>query len=173
MREVITKVYNFNELSDEAKEKAIEAHRFDFCDAWSQENWQSIQAIAKACSFKVVSNNYNDTGFSRFELEVNDYNNYYDIAALHGSRAMAYIYNNWIMPNMRGKYYSALVSRNKRELVYKKRYSKCTFVFECPFTGYGLDNCITEAYNEFCELIRKNTIEANIIEFIEILSQHV
>ena len=27
--------------------------------------------------------------------------------------------------------------------------------------------------NEFCELIRKNTIEANIIEFIEILSQHV
>ena len=169
MRE--TKVYNFNELSDEAKEKAVAAHRFDFCDAWSRENWASIQAIAKACSLEVVSNNYNDTGFSRFVLEVNDYNNHYAIAGLHGSRAMAYIYNNWIMPNMRGKYYSALVSRNERE-VYKKRYSKCTFVFECPFTGYGLDNCIPEAYNEFCELIRKNT-EANIIEFIGILSQHV
>ena len=66
MREMITKVYNFNELSDEAKEKAIEAHRFDFCDAWSWENWASIRTIAKTCFLEVVSNNYNDTGFSRF-----------------------------------------------------------------------------------------------------------
>ena len=166
MREVITKVYNFNELSDDAKKKAIKAHRFDFCDAWSWENWESIRAIAKACSLEVVSNNYNDTGFSRFVLEVSDYNNYYDIATLHGSRAMAYICNNWIMPNMAGKYYSALVSRNKRE-VYKKRYSKCTF------TGYGLDDCITEAYNEFCELVRKKPRDANVAMFIDILSQHV
>ena len=172
MRNVSVDVYNFNELSDEAKEKAIETHRFDFVDEWSAENWESVKAIANACGLNIITNIYNDTGFANFELQ-EDADNYNDIIVLHGSRAMAYIYNNWIMPNMNGKYYSALVSRNERELVYKKRYSKCTFVFECPFTGYGLDNCIPEAYNEFCELIRKNTIEANIIEFIEILSQHV
>lgn len=171
MREVITEVYNFNELSDEAKEKAIEAHRFDFCDTWSWENWESIQAIAKACSLEIMRDNYNDTGFQRFHL--GNIDNYLDINMLGGVRAMSYIYNNWIMPNMKGKYYSALVSRNERELVYKKRYSKCTRVFECPFTGYGLDDCLFEAYNEFCELVRKKPRSANVVMFIGILSQHV
>ena len=171
MREVITKVYNFNELSDEAKEKAIKAHRFDFCDAWNWENWASIRAIAKACSLEIMCDDYNDTGFWRFRL--GNIDNYLDINMLGGVRAMSYIYNNWIMPNMNGKYYSALVSRNERELVYRKRYSKCTFVFDCPFTGYGLDNCIPEAYNEFCELVRKTPRNANVATFIDILSQHV
>ena len=168
---MITKVYNFNELSDEAKEKAIETHRYDFVNGWSDENWASIQAIAKACSLEIMCDNYNDTGFWRFYL--GNIDNYLNINMLGGVRAMSYIYNNWIMPNMKGKYYSALVSRNECELVYKKRYSKCTFVFECPFTGYGLDNCIMEAYNEFCVLIRKKPRSANVVMFIDILSQHV
>ena len=171
MRKIITKVYNFNELSDEAKEKAIEAHRYDFVNGWSDENWASIQAIAKACSLEIMCDNYNDTGFWRFYL--GNIDNYLDINMLGGVRAMSYIYNNWIAPNMKGKFYSALVSRDERELVYKKRYSKCTFVFECPFTGCGLDNCLFEAYNEFCELVRKKPRSANVVMFIDILSQHV
>lgn len=172
MREVITEVYNFNELSDEAKEKAIEAHRFDFCDAWSLENWNSVQAIAKACSLEIMRDNYNDTSFWRFVLESSGYNNYYDIAALHGSRAMAYIYNNWIMPNMKGKYYATPGEWINGAYTYTHTHSKCTFEFSCPFTGYGMDDCLIDAYKKFCECVRINPL-FDIGDFINILSECV
>lgn len=166
MYEVITEVYNFDELSDEAKEKAIEAHRFDFCDTWSWGNWESIRAIARACSLEVVSNNYNDTGFSCFVLDVSDY------AALHGSRAMAYIYNNWIMPNMKGKYYATPGEWINGAYTYTHTHSKCTFEFSCPFTGCCMDDCLINAYKKFCECVRINPL-SDIGDFIDILSECV
>ena len=172
MREMITKVYNFNELSDEAKEKAIEAHRYDFVNGWSDENWASIQAIAKACSLEVVSNNYNDTGFSRFVLEVNDYNNYYDIAALRGRRAVAYIYNNWIKPNINGKYYATPGKWINGVYTYTHTRSKCTFEFSCPFTGYCVDDCLIHAYKKFCEYVRINPL-FDVGDFVDVLSECV
>ena len=172
MREMITKVYNFNELSDEAKEKAIETHRYDFCDALSGENWESIRAIAKACSLEVVSNNYNGTGFSHFVLESSDYNNYYDIVALHGSRAVAYIYNNWIRPNMNGKYYATPGKWIDGVYTYTHTRSKCTLEFSCPFTGYYIDDCLIIAYKKFCECVRINPL-FNVGDFVGVLSECV
>ena len=167
MRKIITKVYNFNELSEEAKEKAIETHRYDFVNGWSDENWASIQAIAKACSLEVVSNNYNDTGFSHFVLEVNDYN-----ATLHGSRAMAYIYNNWIMPNMNGKYYATPGKWINGVYTYTHTRSKCALEFSCPFTGYYMDDCLIIAYKKFCECVRINPL-FGIGDFVGVLSECV
>ena len=170
MREVITEVYNFNELSDEAKEKAIEAHRFDFCDTWSLENWNSVRAIAEACSLEIMCDNYNDTGFWRFRL--GNIDNYLDINMLGGVRAMSYIYNNWIMPNMKGKYYATPGKWVNGAYTYTHTHSKCTFEFSCPFTGYGMDDCLIDAYKKFCECVRINPL-FNIDNFIDVLSECV
>ena len=171
MREAITKVYNFNELSDEAKEKAIETHRFDFVDEWSAENWESVKAIANACGLNIITNIYNDTGFANFELQ-EDADNYNDIIVLHGSRAMAYIYNNWIMPNMKGKYYATPGKWINGAYTYTHTRSKCTLEFSCPFTGYYMDDCLIIAYKKFCECVRINPL-FDIGDFVDILSECV
>ena len=169
MREVITEVYNFEELSDQAKEKAIEAHRYDFTNGWSDENWESVKAIANACGLDIITNNYN-TGFANFELE--NVNNYNDPLVLRGSRAMAYIYNNWIKPNMKGKYYATPGKWINGVYTYTHTHSKCTFEFSCPFTGYYIDDCLIIAYKKFCERVRINPL-FDIGDFVDILSECV
>ena len=171
MREVITKVYNFEELSDAAKEYAIKAHRYDFVDGWSDANWKSVKAIANACGLDIITNSCNDTGFSNYELQ-EDVNNYNDIIVLHGSRAMAYIYNNWIMPNMKGKYYATPGKWINGAYTYTHTHSKCTVEFSCPFTGYYMDDCLIDAYKKFCKCVRINSC-FDIGDFIDILSERV
>ena len=169
MRKRITKVYNFNELSDEAKEKAIETHRFDFCDAWSWENWKSVKAIANACGLDIITTIHN-TGFANFELE--NVNNYNDIIVLRGRRAVAYIYNNWIKPNMNGKYYATPGKWINGVYTYMHTRSKCTLEFSCPFTGYYMDDCLIIAYKKFCECVRINPL-FDIGDFIDVISECV
>ena len=171
MREMITKVYNFNELSDEAKKKAIETHRYDFADGWSDENWKSVKAIANACGLDIITNIYNDTGFANFELQedIKDYNN---IIVLRGRRAIAYIYNNWIKPNMNGKYYATPGKWIDGAYTYTHTHSKCTFEFSCPLTGYCMDDCLVNAYKKFCECVRINPL-FGIGDFVDVLSECV
>ena len=169
MREMITKVYNFNELSDEAKEKAIETHRYDFVNGWSYENWKSVKAIANACGLDIITTIYN-TGFANFELE--NVNNYNDIIVLRGRRAVAYIYNNWIRPNMNGKYYATPGKWIDGVYTYTHTRSKCTLEFSCPFTGYYIDDCLIIAYKKFCECVRINPL-FDVGDFVDVLSECV
>ena len=167
MREI--KLYTFDELSKDAKEYAIESHRYDFVDGWGEENWESVKAIANACGLDIITTIYN-TGFANFEFE--NVNNYNDIAALHGSRAIAYIYNNWIMPNMKGKYYATPGKWINGAYTYTHTHSKCTFEFSCPFTGYFMDDCLIDAYKKFCECVRAKPC-LDIADFVNILSECV
>lgn len=171
MREVITEVYNFEELSDEAREKAIDTHRYDFVDAWSDENWESVKAIANACDMDIISDSYNATGFANFELQ-DAIDNYNDVIVLSGSRAIAYIYNNWIKPNIKGKYYVTKGKWIDGVFTCIHTYSKCTFEFSCPFTGYYTDDCLVNAYKKFCECVRINPL-FNIGDFVDVLSECV
>ena len=169
MREVITKVCNFEELSDEAKEKAIETHRYDFVNGWSDENWKSVKAIANACGLNIITTICN-TGFANFELE--NVNNYNDIIVLRGRRAVAYIYNNWINPNMNGKYYATPGKWIDGVYTYTHTRSKCTLEFSCPFTGYYMDDCLIIAYKKFCECVRIDPL-LNVGDFVNVLSECV
>lgn len=169
MREI--KVYTFDELSEDAKECAVEAHRYDFVNDWHWENWKSIQAIANACGLDAIPNGYNDTGFAEFEL-LADVNNYDDVIVLSGSRAIAYIYNNWIKPNTKGKYYATKGKWIDGVFSYVHTHSKCMFEFSCPFTGYYVDDCLISAYKKFCECVRAKPC-LDIADFVDILSECV
>ena len=171
MRKIMKRIYTFDELSDAAKEYAIGAHRYDFVDGWSEENWGSVKAIADACGLDIITNTYSDTGFANFELK-EDVENYNDIIVLRGRRAIAYIYNNWIKPNASGKYYATPGKWINGAYTYTHTHSKCTLEFSCPFTGYCMDNCLIISYEKFCECVRINPL-FGVGDFVGVLSECV
>ena len=89
---------------------------------------------------------------------------------LRGRRAIAYIYNNWIKPNMNGKYYATPGKWINGVYTYTHTHSKCTFEFSCPFTGYCMDDCLIIAYKKFCECVRINPL-FDIGDFVDIISE--
>ena len=102
MRTIITNLYTFNELSDEAKEKAIENYRYsDFEFAWQREMIDTINAIAENMNCKAEWHSYDgityNVSFYSHETE--------DIENLSGKRAWAYIWNNYLYPNREYKTY--------------------------------------------------------------------
>ena len=155
MRTITTTLYLFNELSDEAKEKAIENYRYsDHEFDWQAEMIDTIQAIAEAMNCKAEWYSYDgityDVSFYSCETE--------DIEDLSGKRAWAYIWNNYLYPNRKYKTYwkdKVLYCDGRKNW---KRKSKISFGWDdCPFTGYCADCCFIEAWKEW----KKNfTIES-------------
>lgn len=81
-----------------------------------------------------------------------------EVDELIGNRAYAYVWNNYIEPNLKGKY---LGHRNG-----KFYYSNLTKVMEYPFTGICFDYALFEAFSRF-----KNnfTLNSTVNDFISIL----
>lgn len=153
MREVVKMVYTYDELSEEAKERAIEEiSEIPACDDWSDEE-ASIKAIANHIGAEV---DYSVGAFTHsyvsFDVSLGD-----DVSDLRGVRAYKWIWNNWISP-----LYSPKV-RFSRE--HKKLESKCQSWISCPFTGYYMDDCIRVAWKSFCDnLDSKSDVEDFITE---------
>ena len=89
-------VYSFKELSDEAKENAIDRVRYDRnCLSWQDEAINSIEEISKAMNCKAEWYSYDGI---KYYVSFTS-NEYEDIETLEGKRAYAYIVNNYLMPN--------------------------------------------------------------------------
>ena len=153
MKTITITLYRFAELSEEAKKAALNAHRNDFEDDWSREIDDSISEIADACDMRLIG---------RCALyPVFTSNN--DIDFKSNARLMAYIWNNYIEPSLRGKYYS----KGKTH-----RHSKVTKDFDCPFTGYCADYILWETWREFVEVIRRAKKTLSLDDFADLLSAH-
>ena len=153
-------VFTFDELSEEVQEKLIEKYReeddnFDFNYTLTEEIIPSFKLIAEHCNMNIdysygIYDNYT-------RLTTTD-----DIEELKGVRAFAYVWNNYIEPNFRGKYLKYVNG--------KAYYSKCTKTWECPFTGICFDDVLYEAFLNFKEnFILENTVD----DFIEILENEM
>lgn len=163
------KVYRFDELDELAKDKVRDGWRANSIpfDGWDEETRESIEAISEALS----------TTYEYGE----DYCNLYtdnidiDVLELQGVRALAYVENNYITPNEKGKYYStAGYTDDAGKYHYKYRHSNCTMEFSCPFTGFCLDNSMDEALRKFKNELRVGnapTVEDYIHMVEEILSR--
>ena len=95
-------VYTFGELSDEAKENAIDRVRYDRgCLSWQDEAINTIEKIATAMNCNAEWYSYDGikyyVSFTSKEYE--------DVENLEGKRAYAYIVNNYLMPNKSYKTY--------------------------------------------------------------------
>ena len=153
-------VFRFDELSDEAKEKALDNFRYINDFAWQDEMINSIKAIAKAMNCRASWYSYDgiayDVSFDSYSEE--------DIENLKGKRAYAYIFNNFLFPNRSFKTYwlNHIIHCDGRKNWCRK--SKLFFGWDdCPFTGYCADCCFIEAWREWVEGFNKNSTVGDFI----------
>lgn len=123
------KVYSFNELSDDAKQKAIEnyrAHGGDYDNYYASEITDSVQAMCDALDLK-TGRTYADVYTS----------NYWDNAeGLSGARLAKWVLNNYGDVLFKPKYLKYVDG--------KARYSRCQIDNCCVLTGVCYDNVILQ-----------------------------
>jgi len=142
MRTVRTKVYKFNELTEAAKEKAIEQHRNQGIDyGWHAENRQTLEAFADLLPISISNRRFDNISFSIHG----------DIEDLKGFRLASYLWNNYGSDIFKPKqYWICNGHKNCVGLDAKKRESKIFFTWDnCPLTGYCMDCAILEPLAKF------------------------
>lgn len=146
MKTLEIKLYSFEELSEEAKNKAIENYKNDHCETlgtfWQEENFESIKAVLNFFDVKIKnwSIDYSSAGRSFIDWELNsDYDD--DIKNLYGSRLYKYLQNNYI-GRRTGSFNSVFDGKPDNG--------------RCLFTGYCADCDLITPVVEFMERPIKN-----------------
>lgn len=140
---IVKELFYFDELSDDAKEKALQDFlAFDYydCSEWEK----TLQEAARLLQFSVRDWNV-DCWRARIDYrpEFSD-----EVAALSGPRLLSYVWNNCreLWP---GKYYSTPGKYIDGKYNYKWRRSKAILAdADCPLTGVCYDCAITSAVNK-------------------------
>lgn len=165
MKTITKNIYTFDELSNEAKEKAIENYRaLGIPFAWQNETIDTIKAIAE-----VLDCNYNWDSYDGIDYTVYFEPNYYidDAIELEGRRAWAYIENNFISRAERPKTYylnNVIYCDGRKNW---KRKSKINYTInDCPFTGYCMDCCFSEAWVSWKKNFNKYSTVGDFIELV-------
>lgn len=132
-------LYQFDELSEAAKERAREWFREVSEYPWANENRESMEAFCQA--FPVIAKDWQYDTCSYYM--VSRFNGEDKIAELSGNRLRTYIVNN----------YSHILSARK---AYQKagggniRKSRIVFTpTDCPFTGYCFDEVLLDNIRDF------------------------
>lgn len=154
MRTVRTKVYKFNELSEKAKDKAIEWYRNS-----GRANEDSSYSYDEAHeSVQLFHDIFGTKEGSRSWLDVQTGHIYDNIINLKGLRLQKYIWNNFKTSLYKGKYYS-LWSKTEKSYkhhkdgypVLKSRHSKVFLDNSCILTGICWDNSLLQPVYDFLE----------------------
>ena len=165
-----TNVYTFDELTDEAKENAIENFRnYTFEHGglcWQTENANAVKVIAEKMGWKYDYSSWDGVDYC-VEYSVDDG----DVAELSGARAMAYIENNYIDVAKKPKMYwlhNVLYGDGRKNWTRK---SKVNFTIDdCPFTGYCMDCCFSEAWREWKSKFNKHS---TVQDFADMVASHL
>lgn len=153
MRVVTINLYAIDELNKTAQRKAIYKYR-PTENPNEEEDMESISAICKAihCGY---STDYN----GHIELCCNNND---EAMVLSGKRAYAYVWNNYIEPNLKGKY----ISNGCVDVRGRHYHSKVTKEFDYPFTGYCADMLLWDAWLYWKDEVRKFNTEQTVEGFI-------
>lgn len=165
MRTVSLKLYKFEELGEEAKEKAIKHYRNNDTEiAWASENRDTMEKFAEIFPIKVTHWEYGGRGEGvSFHFTCDD-----TIEELSGQRLATYIWNNYKSDLFKGKYYRHLKDGSKRifhkrirsnQLTGKARlcdwtnayYSGIFLTTDCVLTGYCMDMDILDPIYKFLD----------------------
>ena len=152
-------VYSFKELSEEAKEKAIESFRLASDFPYCEEDIKSIEEIAKAMNCNVEYYSYDGFCYS-IEFTSKEYE---EIETLQGKRAYAYIVNNYLMPNKSYKFYFNYTNGGK---LWKRKSNLFYSWDDCPFSGYGMDYCFIEAWKNWEKNFNKYSTVGEFINLV-------
>jgi hypothetical protein len=148
MRTVRTKVYSFEELSEEAKQVAINHQRNNVeTNFIYDESYKTVKAFIELFNLKEGNRSWLDANFTNVES---------DIQNLKGFRLQKYLWNNFGHGLFKSKYYSLW---SKKDITYefyedgypvlKSRYSKVFKDNSCVLTGMCYDESILQPVYEF------------------------
>lgn len=163
MRTITKNLYSFSELSDDAKQNAIQNYRNGMIFAWQDEIINTICAIAKAiyCDYDYYS--YDGITYT-VSFTPNDWDDNLD---LKGVRAWAYIENNFITPFEKPKTYwlnHCLYTDGRKNWSRKSKINKN--IWNCVFTGYCADDCYYWAWEDWKKHFTKNSTVRDFIDAV-------
>ena len=162
MREVTVtntyKVYTFDELSEEAKEKFIEAERDSEMESIADEFFECMKEAMYRLNIDIDDYQLDYTVSGYINLHVDD-----DAEELEGVRAYTWIVNNlfanvrknklyWIESNFDKQRYSNIESKDWME--------------NCPFSGVCYDYTVKFAWDYWCAEL-KSGLEPSVRDFLD------
>ncbi len=172
MRIIELKLLKFNELSDEAKQTAIENYRNKgYEPAWTEENRQTLEAFEEVFPIQISKWSYGGRGEGVIYSIVGDH-----IEDVSGQRLATYLWNNYRRDLFKGKYYGHLsesdkhgnkIPVSKEHPIGKrhvKRYSKIILDTTCVLTGYYMDDVILKPIYEFLERPIKGVTFSDLLD---------
>lgn len=156
MKTVKVKVYSFDELSDEAKEKALEKWNENSDHFWGGDVRDTIKAFEEESNVKIVDWSYSpwDCSYSLDTSRISD-----DVLALKGNRARAWFWNNHGRMLLQPEYHYWTHDKNgklfKAVTVDSRKYTSKVFftrVYDgtCPLTGVCFDCDALDPMAYFC-----------------------
>lgn len=129
-------IYSFSELSQEAREHAIEQYREGNTEIlWASEIFESLKGLFENCN-GVKLKDYS-LGECNSWLSVSFTND--EVENLSGKRAMAWIENN-LLCNIRIPENSFAMNGTRLKLAQYGQYYRAGMIKPCPFTGYCADD---------------------------------
>lgn len=168
MKEIIVKLYSFDELSEGAKEKAIETARERDCGCyWDivSEEIGALSDIARTMGAdKKVDYEFSTCSPSYIKFSFGYYVTC-NACKLKDIRALKYIYNNFIAPFVKGKYYSTRGKYINGKYTYKHKHSKAIKEFS-SVSGLYIDFVVHDVYLKYINNI-KNHVSFSVADFIE------
>lgn len=153
MHTISVNVYSYNELSEKAKERAINYFKDSGIFYYQDDAINTIKAIAKALNCEYDYYSY-DGIYYKVEFISNS-----EIEELQGKRAYSYIVNNYIIPNLKFKTYYRKCNR---------RISNIFSIFDdCLFTGYYLDMAFNEAWKNWKKSFNSKSKVKDFLHMVE------
>lgn len=135
MREINVKLFKINELSDEAKEYAIEKYRENNYEIfWQRELLESLKGLFENCNGVKLK----DYSLGEYQSWIKVEFSQDEVENLSGKRALAWIENN-LLYNIRIPENSLSVKGTRYKLAQYGSYYRAGMIKPCPFTGYCAD----------------------------------
>lgn len=139
----ITKIYTFDELSEEAKEKVIGELREFEEEAWLKDLVSCMKSAADCMgiSIKNYSISTDGSGYINFSVEDDD---------LEGIRAYKFIVNRLFSEVDKEKFYYKRWEKRRKSNLERK-----DWMDNCPFSGMCYDYAMKNAWVNWCSELRK------------------
>lgn len=154
MRTETIEIFKFSELTEMAKEKAINWYRNDLdldIQIYYDEAHATVDKFNQLFGVKNGSRSWLEFDLSGIDENLLD---------LTGLRLRTYVINNFFSRLYKGKYYSLWSNTEKADNVYgkklKSRHSKVIFNNDCVLTGVDYDNCMLQPVYELIEWSEKS-----------------
>ncbi len=157
MRQITQHIYEFDELSDEAKEKARKIFKDDhYFYGYHLDNETSLRAFYRMFDVDIKSWGYCH-GRPNVQFHLSDLWYEYNILDMTGIRLLKYIINN---------FYDDITDPKPilKDGIAKCRFSKISRSRSCVLTGFYLDNVLLQPIYDFLAKPDENTTIYDLVK---------